>query len=356
VCFIAPAIVGRPCGAGKRQVARRRVGAGAAVPAARTSPDQRVVVADRRPPASSHAWRGRYRVGRDEQETSPMLTRAPAHLGGWIQAIGDAEIPILARTAASLATLRRDEDDVAPREIADVVLDDPLMSLKVLSHVSRNRSARMVTDTETVTASLLMMGVSRFFRTFERAPVVEERLRPVPGAVEGLERVLGRAHRAARFALAFAMQRQDTDAEVIQEAAMLHDFAELLLWCHAPLLALEIERRQRAEPSLRSAQVQRDVLNVELCDLEQALMKAWQLPELLQHLTNDHLSGVPRVRNVLLATALARHSHAGWDNPALPDDIAAIGRLLNLAPAAVWSVVRELDETAADAIQAAPAD
>jgi HD-like signal output (HDOD) protein len=281
-----------------------------------------------------------------------MLTRAPANLGEWIQAISDAEIPILARTAGGLASLREEEDDVAPREIAEVVLDDPLMALKVLAHVARNRSARMVTDTETVTASLLMMGVSRFFRTFENPDTVEQRLAPVPGALEGLHRVLRRSHRAARFALGFAMHRQDTDAEVIQEAAMLHDFAELLLWCHAPLLALEIQRRQLADPTLRSSTVQRAVLNVELCDLEQALMKAWRLPELLQHLTNDHLSGVPRVRNVLLATALARHSQAGWDNAALPDDIAAIGRLLNLSPAAVWGVVRELDETAADATPA----
>jgi HD-like signal output (HDOD) protein len=149
------------------------------------------------------------------------------------------------------------------------------------------------------------------------------------------------------------MHRQDTDAEIIQEAALLHDFAEVLLWCHAPLLALEIERRQRADPTLRSAHAQRDMLNVQLCDLEQALMKAWRLPELLQLLTNDHLSNVPRVRNVLLATALARHSQHGWDNAALPDDITALAALLNLAPSSVWGLIRDLDETAVDAAEPA---
>ena len=278
-----------------------------------------------------------------------MLTHAPAGLGGWIQAIAPAEIPVLARTVAALEAMRANEDDVAPRDIAAVVLDDPLMALKLLAHVSRNRSSRMVTETETVTSSLLMIGVGGFFRAFADQETVEDRLAGVPGAIAGLERVLERGHRAARFAIAFAVARQDTDAEVIQEAALLNDFAEALLWCHAPGLALEIRRRQLADPTLRSSQVQRDVLHVELRDLEQALMKAWRLPELLQHLTNDHLSQVPRVRNVLLATALARHSHHGWDNPALPDDVAAIGRMLNLSPSAVWSLLRELDETAAAA-------
>ena len=278
-----------------------------------------------------------------------MLTRAPAGLGGWIQAIAAAEIPVTGRTVAAIARLREDEDEVAARDLAEVVLDDPLMTLKLLAHVARSRSSRMVTETETVTASILMIGVGGFFRAFAEQQTVEARLAGVPGALDGLERVLTRAHRAARFAIGFAVARNDTDAEVIHEAALLADFAEALLWCHAPALALEIRRRQRADPALRSAQVQREVLNVELCDLEQALMKAWRLPELLQHLTNDHLREVPRVRNVLLATALARHSQDGWDNAALPDDVSAIGRLLNLSPSAAWSMIRELDETAAGA-------
>jgi len=282
-----------------------------------------------------------------------MLTRAPAGLSGWIHAISAAEIPVLAQTAAAIDAMREDEDDIAPRAIAEVVLEDPLMSLKVLSHVARHRPARMVTDTETVTAAVLMMGISSFFRTFAGQRTIEATLAPIPGALEGVEQVLRRAHRAARVAIGFAMHRQDTDAEIIQEAALLHDFAEVLLWCHAPLLALEIERRQRADPTLRSAHAQRDMLNVQLCDLEQALMKAWRLPELLQLLTNDHLSNVPRVRNVLLATALARHSQHGWDNAALPDDITALAALLNLAPSSVWGLIRDLDETAVDAAEPA---
>jgi HD-like signal output (HDOD) protein len=276
-----------------------------------------------------------------------MLTCAPATLEGWIDAIRDAEIPVLARTVAALDALHADEDDVAPRDIAEAIRDDPLMTLKLFAIVSRERPASRVADTETVTASLLMLGVSRFFRGVAGQARVEDRLAAVPGAVDGLCRVLRRSHRAARFAIGFAMHRLDTDAEVIEEAALLHDFAEALLWCHAPTLALEIARRQAADPALRSVQAQRDVLNVTLGELEQALMRSWQLPELLRRLTDDRPSGDPRVRNVMLATALARHSQGGWGNPALPDDVAALGALLNLSPAAVGSMIRSLDESAA---------
>lgn len=283
-----------------------------------------------------------------------MLSRAPASLQAWARAIQEFDIPVLERTVQGIRALREDEDDVAPRDIAEVVLNDPLMALKVLSHASRRRPSRMIGEVETVTAAILMMGTAEFFRTFGEQPTVEDRLAGVPGALSGLMRVLERSHRAARLAIGFAMHRQDTDAEVIHEAALLHDFAEALLWCHAPALALEMQRRQHADPTLRSAQVQRDVLNIDLNDLEQALMRAWHLPELLRELTDEHRATQARVRNVQLATALARHSQNGWDNPALPDDFTAIAALLNQSNVAVRSLVRDIDLSARDIDLSAP--
>ena len=277
-----------------------------------------------------------------------MLSRAPSTLQAWVRAIQTTDIPVLERTALAVAALHEDEDNVAPREIAEVVLEDPLMTLKVLAHAGELRSRRSQSEFESVTASVLMMGTAEFFRAFGAMPTLEAHLSEHPKALTGVRRVLERSHRAARLAIGFAMHRQDTDAEMIHEAALLHDFAECLVWCLTPELALEIQRRQHADPTLRSAQAQRDVLNIEIADLEQALMLAWRLPELLRDLTNSHLAAQPRVRNVLLATALARHSQSGWDNPALPDDFEAISSLLNLSTAAVRGLVRELDFTASD--------
>jgi HD-like signal output (HDOD) protein len=117
----------------------------------------------------------------------------------------------------------------------------------------------------------------------------------------------------------------------------------LLLWCHAPELALEIARRQRSDPTLRSAAAQRDVLGIELADLQQALMKAWRLPELLIRLGDDHHAANTQVQGVRLAVRVARHSAAGWDNAALPDDVAEIGALLQLGAANTLKLLHEID-------------
>jgi HD-like signal output (HDOD) protein len=272
--------------------------------------------------------------------TVPM--RAAHDARGWTALWRNAEIPILRRTAEQIEDLRAREDDVDARLLATVIGADPLMCLKLLAYVSSHRSARRVTDTETATAALVMIGIGPFFRAFGPQPTVEDRL-GTTDALEGLLHVLQRSQRAARFALGFAVHRMDTDAEVIHEAALLHDFAEMLLWCHAPALALEIARRQAADPTLRSRTVQREVLNAELVDVQQTLMRAWRLPELLVRISDDHHDKAPQVRNVLLAIRLARHSKSGWDNPAIPDDVRDIAELLNMRPEATLRLLHDLD-------------
>jgi HD-like signal output (HDOD) protein len=270
------------------------------------------------------------------------LNEPLADLAAWTDYFRVAEIPVLAETAVALEALRANEDEVDANGLGEMISSDPLMTLKVFAAASANRGSRVVTDVETVIAALVMMGISPFFGTFGEQPTVEERLVDAPQALVGLSETMRRAHRGANFALGFAVHRMDDDAAVIHAAALLHDFAEMLLWCHAPALALRIRAAQRADPTLRSGAAQRAVLNIELPDLQQALMKAWRLPELLIRISDDRHIDNPGVRIVALAVRLARHSALGWDNAALPDDIAEIAALLNLSPAAALQLVREI--------------
>ena len=268
------------------------------------------------------------------ESPTPQLTQPLRDLGAWTNHFRTAEIPVLTRTAEALEGFRANEDDVDANLIGETIAHDPLMSLKVLAHASARRGNRVVTDAETVTSALVMMGISPFFRAFGPQPTVEDRLAGEPEALAGLSDTLRRAHRGANFALGFAVRRMDHDAAVIHAAALLHDFAEMLLWCHAPTLALRIRDAQRADTNLRSSAAQLAVLNVELSDLQQSLMKAWRLPELLIRISDDRHADNASVRSVTLAVRLARHTALGWDNAAIPDDVKDIAALLNLSQAA----------------------
>ncbi len=278
----------------------------------------------------------------------PGLTRAPANLAGWVALFDHASLPVLASTARTLEELRANEDAVDANLIADSFADDPLMTVKVLAHVAHMRASRPPgregSDTETLQEALVMLGISPFFNAFGPQATVEDRLAQQPQALAGFRAVLQRSRRAARFAMGFAVHRMDHDAPVLYEAALLHDFAELLLWLRAPVLALEIQSRQQADATLRSAAVQRELLNVELAELEHALMLAWRLPSLLVQITDDHAPRVnSQMRNVQLALRVARHSALCWDNAALPDDEREVGELLTIHPEAAARLLREID-------------
>jgi HD-like signal output (HDOD) protein len=274
---------------------------------------------------------------------SPTDLRPPTDVDGWVRRFRAVEIPVLPATSEALEELRAIEDDVDARMLGDVIAKDPLMSLKVLAHASQQGSPRRSGDVETVVEALVLMGITPFFRAFGRQPTIEEHLAAHPDALAGLTAVLDRADRAARFSAMFAIHRNDHDAAVLQEAALLHDFTEMLLWLHAPALALEIRRRQEADPTLRSSTVQKALLHAELNDIQHGLMRLWRLPEILVRITDDRQADHTQVRNVLLAIRLARHTTHGWDNPALPDDLRDIASLLHLGVEPTRLLVRELD-------------
>jgi HD-like signal output (HDOD) protein len=267
-------------------------------------------------------------------------------LAAWTRYFRDAEIPVLAATSQALEALRAIEDDVDASMLSEAIEADPLMTLKLMAHVALKRRPGISTETETLTSSLLMMGVAPFFRTFGVQPTVEDRLKDQPEALEGLAELLTRARRAGHFALAFAVHRGDTDAGVIHQAAFLHDFAEMLLWCHAPTLALKIRHAKQADATLRTATVERAVLGIELDDLRHALMKLCRLPELLVRISDGKHPDHANVRNVVLAVRLARHTMLGWDNAALPDDVEDIAQLLNASPRVALAFVRKIDQSA----------
>lgn len=279
--------------------------------------------------------------------SAPARLTAPLpSLDAWVETLARAEIPVLADTAEALEQMRANEDDVDAHMLGEMMSTDPLMTLKVLVHASEQRRSRntgLRADAETVTAALVLTGISPFFREFGPQPTLEAVLADNEEALLGLSRVMQRAERASRYALGFAAHRSDPDAAIIHSAALLHDFAEMLLWVHAPALALQIADLQEADRHLRSVAAQQQVLGITLSDLEQALMKRWRLPALLTRITNDQDGRDPQVRCVQLAVRLARHTARGWDDAAVPDDLHDIADLLNLGEVPALKLLHEFD-------------
>jgi HD-like signal output (HDOD) protein len=278
-----------------------------------------------------------------------MLEHALPDLESWVLHLSEQELPVLRQTKRQLEELHENIDRISGRDIARVVLQDPLMAVRVLSYTQPYHGRHLQHEITTVSRAIMMLGIEPFFRYFENLPTIEETLKGQnPKALLGVVQVIRRIQRATHYAQEWAIWRHDTNIDEVAIATLLHDLAEILVWCFAPKLALRIQDMQKSNPNLRSAVAQLHVLGVRLIDLQLSLARQWNLPGLLQALIDDNHAEHPRVRNVVLAVNLARHSANGWDDPALPDDYAQIEDLLHVNHQALMDhlglPVRSLDK------------
>ncbi|MDB5799373.1 MAG: Histidine kinase [Rhodocyclales bacterium] len=260
-----------------------------------------------------------------------MIDAPLTSIDSYIAYFSQTELPVLRRTVRALTELRTDEDNVSGRRIATVVLQDPLMTLRVLVYIEANRRSAQNHDITTIERAIMMLGITPFFEKFSDLPTVEEQLSNHPRSLLGVLHVISRARQAATYAYDWAYLRHDMDVDEVTVAALLHDAAEILCWCFAPELMLQVAQRMQATPGLRSAKAQQLIFGFNMHDIQLALAQAWRLPELLVTLMSNSNAHNPRVQNVVLANNLARHAANGWNDAALPDDYQAIARLLHLS-------------------------
>ncbi len=259
-----------------------------------------------------------------------MIDTPLPDLDAWVDYFGQADIPVLRHTMTQLDELRENAQRTNTRLISSVILHDPMLTLRVLGYIEVKRSKSRQTDITTIERALMMIGMEPFFNDFKELPIVEDQLKPYPRALLGLLRVVNRTRKAVGWAHDWALYRHDLDIDEVTVATLLYDFPEILMWCFAPQLSLQILERQKADRALRSVAIQEEIYNVPLYQIKAALAETWRLPLLLKSLMDPEHAEHPRVRNVKLAVDLARHSANGWDDAALPDDYKAIGELLHL--------------------------
>ena len=73
-------------------------------------------------------------------------------------------------------------------------------------------------------------------------------------------------------------------------------------------------------------------------------MYRWRMPSRLIGVLDGHKAdNQTQVRIVELSVRVARHTANGWKDPAIPDDLIEIGRLLQLAPENVRKLLIDID-------------
>jgi HD-like signal output (HDOD) protein len=268
-----------------------------------------------------------------------MMQQGAKDLQGWVAFFSKAEIPVLKQTLRDLQALRDEGDKASPHAIAGIIARDPLMTALLLRYLQIHKRRSQTSEVLEIEQALLMLGIEPFFDKVVSKVSIEEMLgSQIPVLVATL-RVVHRSHRASSYAFDWAVRLRDLHFEEVRVAALLRDMTEVLMWCFAPAEMLKVKALQDQDKTMRSGAAQEQVFGFRLVSLQKELVKEWRLPTLLLNLMDAVNTQQPRVRNVVLADRLARHSSHGWDDAALPDDYRDIGELLKMPVEDVMSIV-----------------
>jgi HD-like signal output (HDOD) protein len=232
-------------------------------------------------------------------------------------------IPAIDTTANTATSLSR-------KNVTGLLRNKLNLTVKLLRYLQQHKRRSQTSEVVQIEQALLMLGVEAFYNKVPPDPLVQDALKGQTEALVHLLHVVHRSHRAAEYAFDWAVRLNDLHYEEVRIAALLHDLSEMLMWIFAPAEMLTIRRMQTQDKTLRSKAVQEQVLGFNLQALQKELVRAWELPQLLLMLMDDENANKTRVRNVVLAVNLARHSSNGWDDAALPDDYTALGELLRI--------------------------
>lgn len=257
-------------------------------------------------------------------------------LAQWVEEIKLESLPVLSRTALAVSAMAKNADSLPAMDISDVVLHDPLMTLKVIGFANCRSHGRFSAEIATVQSAVIMLGVPPFFTHFAALKTIEGTMQG--REMNGLLNCLSRAHHAAWQARDLAILRADIKSEEVYVGTMLHDMGEIVMWCVAPELMLRILRAVRRDKA-NLEKAEKNILGFSLWEFQKALARAWKLPELLLMFMDNENAGNPRALTAIIGTALARHAAGGWYSSKLLADCEVIASQFNYTFDEVISLV-----------------
>lgn len=241
----------------------------------------------------------------------------------WAAYFENQALPVMNRSKLLLAQLDASEGDLlAPRHMVDIVLQDPLLCLRLLREAETRKTHRLGNETTTALAAIMQLGVDEFRTLLETSPEVDE-------TNTGLLSVEHRARIASHIALAWAAGRMDLNPEEVAVATLLSGTGDLLLWAYAPELPEKAEACLQSGLAKRSAEAQTQSCGFTFKQLTQQCAERWKLPSLLIQLLRGSES--ERARLTRACSNAARHllDTSETANLALATDLVEASQLIH---------------------------
>lgn len=237
------------------------------------------------------------------------------------------ETPIFRHTKLAILEMRKRDDSLSAKELARVILADPLATLRVIYQANNRSSRSLGGEIASVEHAVLMQGIGPFLNKAASLPVFEDNQKSISASMQAsIYRLLRIAQHAAWQARDFAVQAVDTRAEEVEVAALLYYVPDLLFWLQAPDIARRLARERR---KMSYAKAEETVLGLPLSQLRLEMMAGWHVPEVTRDLLNPELCEQPRQALLCASLEIAHRGRHGWWQEKLPGFYEKLASLVN---------------------------
>ena len=244
-------------------------------------------------------------------------------LAQWLAFLSDKQLPVLQRTRADVLGLIK-QTQLSITQYSTPIVYDAGFSSHVFRHVNTQRVSSGKNPLTTMGNALSHMGQSAFQDFINKTPLLEE-LELTERNNEGYIRVMGQACHAALQAKNWALQRNVTETEETQLAALQQNIAELMLWCYGGDVMPKIEElcyvnKQAYESAANT------VLGCGMRELGSKLAIEWNLPEMAVDGLLSKQDNFTLACGVSLASEFARIVSLNWYGKNAEDIVKRIAK------------------------------
>ncbi|QLI80075.1 HDOD domain-containing protein [Chitinibacter fontanus] len=241
-----------------------------------------------------------------------------AHVASGNQHWLSKPLPILQSSRNHIIGMVRRADRIKPAEIAEVVLQDPLLAAQLLRVVNHRNKTSLSADISSIESAILLIGVVPFLDRFARHQTIESIMLPaMQQEYSVLLKWLFHAQLLRRLAKDFATQRYDSKVDVVQVSALISPLDQILaLLNKASNLALSDSTS--------------DTLK---------LFQAWDYPTAILDLLSVMAEPTPRYALHKALVSLMSSLDKGWWQPEIPAYLQTIALILGQEVGDVWRTV-----------------
>ncbi|MEQ8289440.1 MAG: HDOD domain-containing protein [Gammaproteobacteria bacterium] len=229
----------------------------------------------------------------------------------WIKQASDCQFPVLAASKRRLVELLDNEDNIKVDDLLGLARLDPGFSISLLREAGiRSRKKREIT---TLSHAILLLSIPATIKLMHRLPVLEQTVKPE--LAYRIKRLYFYQHLNGSLAMAWSIQRQESENNELFTAGVNHDFLYLILYLTEFDTAIKLYNYSTSSLA-ELIEKEKELLGYSVEELSSAIAQAWHLPYLIRESFADKQHS-PKLAGIRLASEVVQwlYIHKCYDYP-----------------------------------------